>query len=120
MPRETKAAPDREIRRRIRRVLAIFAIALLVTGIVAWKLRNYLLTSPQFTLAHERREALTIQGWHHTPVAKVRRIFAADLDHSSFAVPLEERRRRLLGIDWVEDASVSRIWPDRVEVRIRE
>ena len=37
-----------------------------------------------------------------------------------FRVPLDERRRRLLGIDWVEDASVSRIWPDRLVVRIRE
>jgi cell division protein FtsQ len=35
-------------------------------------------------------------------------------------VPLGERRRRLLAIDWVEDASVSRVWPDRLVVRIRE
>jgi cell division protein FtsQ len=120
MPRETKATAGSEIRRRIRRALIALAIALVVTIIVAWRLRHYLLTNPQFTLAHERRDALTIQGWHYTPVGKVRRVFADDLDHSSFAVPLGERRRRLLGIDWVEDASVSRIWPDRVEVRIRE
>ncbi len=120
MPRETKPDVGGEIRKRIRRAIVILGIALLVTVILAWRLRNYLLTNPQFTLAHERREALTIQGWHYTPGAKVRRVFADDLDHSSFAVPLGERRRRLLGIDWVEDASVSRIWPDRVEVRIRE
>ena len=37
-----------------------------------------------------------------------------------FPAPLEERRRRLLAIDWVEDASVSRIWPNRLVVRIHE
>ena len=37
-----------------------------------------------------------------------------------FSVPLDERRRRLLAIDWVADASVSRVWPDRLVVRIRE
>jgi cell division protein FtsQ len=50
----------------------------------------------------------------------VNRVFADDFDRSIFSVPLEERRRRLLAIDWVEDASVSRAWPDRLIVRIRE
>ena len=50
----------------------------------------------------------------------MQRVFAADFDRSIFSVPLAERRRRLLAIDWVEDASVSRIWPDRLLIRIRE
>jgi cell division protein FtsQ len=50
----------------------------------------------------------------------VARVFAADFEHSIFAAPLAERRRRLLAVDWVEDAAVSRIWPDRLVVRIRE
>jgi cell division protein FtsQ len=47
-------------------------------------------------------------------------VFAADFGRSIFTIPLAERRRRLLAIDWVEEASVSRIWPDRLRVRIRE
>ncbi len=66
------------------------------------------------------RDALAIQGLHYASRAKVQRVFAEDFDRSIFSVPLEERRRRLLAIDWVEDASVSRIWPDRLVVRIRE
>jgi cell division protein FtsQ len=50
----------------------------------------------------------------------VARLFAADFGHSIFSVPLEERRRRLLAIDWVEDAKVMRIWPDRLTVQIHE
>ena len=78
------------------------------------------LTDPQFTLSRDRPDALTIEGLNYASRAKVQRVFAEDFDHSVFSVPLDERRRRLLAIDWVEDASVSRIWPDRLVVRIRE
>jgi cell division protein FtsQ len=50
----------------------------------------------------------------------VLRVFSSDFGRSVFSVPLAERRRRLLAIDWIEEASVSRIWPDRLVVRIRE
>jgi cell division protein FtsQ len=52
--------------------------------------------------------------------AKIQRVFATDFGRSVFSIPVAERRRRLLAIDWVEDASVSRVWPDRLVVRIRE
>jgi cell division protein FtsQ len=71
-------------------------------------------------LSRDRKDALTIQGLSYASRSKVQRIFAADFDHSVFAVPLAERRRRLLAVDWVEDASVSRVWPDRLVVRITE
>ena len=61
-----------------------------------------------------------LQGLVYASRFKVQRVFAADFEHSVFSVPLAERRRRLLAIDWVEDASVSRVWPDRLVVRIRE
>jgi cell division protein FtsQ len=35
-------------------------------------------------------------------------------------MPLDERRRRLLAIDWVGDASLTRLWPNRLVVRIHE
>ena len=56
---------------------------------------------------------------HRRPALRLARQGAARLRRTisaaaSSAVPLDERRRRLLAIDWVEDASVSRIWPDRL------
>jgi cell division protein FtsQ len=47
-------------------------------------------------------------------------VFEQDFGRSVFTIALAERRRRLLAIDWVEDASVTRILPDRLLVRIRE
>jgi cell division protein FtsQ len=85
-----------------------------------YRVRQYALTDPQFVLSSNRPNALTIQGLNYTPRTKVQRVFFGDFDHSVFSVSLAERRRRLLAIDWVEDVSVSRIWPDRLLVRIRE
>ncbi len=85
-----------------------------------YKVSLYVSSDPQFTLSHDHKDALTIQGLTYASRSKVQRVFAGDFDHSVFSVPLAERRRRLLAIDWVEDASVSRVWPDRLVVRIRE
>jgi cell division protein FtsQ len=84
------------------------------------KVREYVVTDSRFTLSRDRSDALAIQGLNCAPRSSVLRVFTADFGHSIFTVPLAERRRRLLAIDWVEDASVSRVWPDRLVVRIRE
>jgi len=102
--------------------LVVMALGVLgvSTAVAGFRVRRYALTDPQFMLSRDRPDALTIQGLNYTPRTKVQRVFTADFDHSIFSVPLAERRRRLLAIDWVEDVSVSRIWPDRLLVRIRE
>jgi cell division protein FtsQ len=90
------------------------------TGLAARKVQQYVTTDPQFILSRYQKGALTLEGLNYASRAKVQRVFAMDFDRSVFSVPLDERRRRLLAIDWVEDASVSRVWPDRLVVRIRE
>lgn len=104
---------------------AMFGIVILgalcvSTAVAALKVRDYMVRDPQFLLLRDRKDALTIEGLRYASRSKVLRAFAADFDHSIFSIPLAERRRRLLAIDWVDDASVSRIWPDRLIVRIRE
>jgi cell division protein FtsQ len=90
------------------------------TAVAGYKVSLYVTSDPQFNLSRDRKDALTVQGMVYASRFKIQRIFAADFDHSIFSVPLAERRRRLLAIDWVEDASVSRVWPDRLVVRLRE
>jgi cell division protein FtsQ len=101
-------------------VVVVLGAAGVSTAVAGFKVRQYALTDLQFMLSSSRPDALTIQGLNYASRTKVQRVFAADFDHSIFSVPLDERRRRLLAIDWVEDASVSRIWPDRLLVRIHE
>jgi cell division protein FtsQ len=90
------------------------------TAMGALRIRHFALTDPQFRLSRSHQDSLTVQGLKYASRWKVQRVFAADFDRSVFSVPLAERRRRLLAIDWVEDASVSRLWPDRLVVRIQE
>jgi cell division protein FtsQ len=101
-------------------VVAGLGGACVSTAVAGFRVRQYALTDSQFVLSRYRWDALTIQGLNYTPQTKVHRVFLLDFDHSVFSVPLAERRRRLLAIDWVEEASVSRIWPDRLLVGIRE
>lgn len=119
MPRESKPKPKRF---NWRLLLAIAALALVgvSTAMAALKVRRFVVTDPQFTLSHNRKDALTLEGVRYASRSKISRVFAPDFDRSIFAVSLGERRRELLALDWVADASVSRIWPDRLLVRIRE
>ena len=108
------------VRWRIVAAFAVFGLLFVGTAYAALRVRRFALLDPQFTLSRDHADALTVQGIRYAPRAKVQRVFLPDFGRSVFAVPLAERRRRLLGIDWVEDASVSRIWPDRLAVRIVE
>jgi cell division protein FtsQ len=100
--------------------IAGLALAVVSTAWAGLKVRDFALNDPQFLLSRDNRNAIAIQGLVYASRSKVLRVFAGDYGHSVFSVPLAERRRRLLAIDWVDDASVSRIWPDRLVIHIRE
>ena len=119
MARESKKV-SRGFNWRLWVVIVVLGLAGASIAVAGFKVRQYVLTDPQFMFSSNQPGALTIQGLGYTPETKVLRVFIWDFDQSIFSIPLAERRRRLLAIDWVEDASVSRIWPDRLLVRIRE
>jgi cell division protein FtsQ len=127
MARETKTRQTTRqtkkpsgIRWRLWLILAGLGLACASTAVAAMKLRDYLAADPRYALSADRRDALAIDGLRYASQSKVRHVFDADFGHGILTVPLAERRRRLLAIDWVEDASVSRVWPDRLMVRIIE
>jgi cell division protein FtsQ len=99
---------------------AAAAMVCVSTAVAALKVHDYVLSDSQFKLSRYQKDALVIHGIRYASRSKVQHAFAHDFDRSVFAAPLEERRRRLLAVDWVEDASISRIWPDRLVVRIHE
>jgi cell division protein FtsQ len=61
-----------------------------------------------------------IIGLQHASRARVTGVFKQDFGGNILQIPITERRRKLLAIDWVERASVSRVWPNRLVVRIWE
>ena len=119
MARESKKTENVSRWRLWLGIAALLAVGV-STALAARKVQQYVTSDPQFTLSRYQKGALTVEGLNYTPRSKVQHLFNTDFDRSVFSVPLEERRRRLLAIDWVEDASVSRVWPDHLVVRIRE
>ena len=117
MARE-KARPP--FRWRLWATIVAWCVVFLASALVARKLHHYLLTDPQFTLSTDQRGSLALEGTAYASRVRLSRVFTADYGSSIFAIPLAERRRRLLAVDWVEDAAVSRLWPNRLVVHISE
>jgi cell division protein FtsQ len=61
-----------------------------------------------------------VEGNRCTSRDRIVAVFLPDYNKSIFHIPLAERRRRLLAIDWIEDASVMRILPNQLIVHVRE
>src|SRR5580658_3277307 len=118
MAREKKAAAG--IRWRLWFTVAAALLVAATTTLAAVRTRAHVLTDAAYNLSRENKDALQIQGLVYASRSKVARVFAADYAHSIFSISLDQRRRRLLAIDWIEDASVARIWPDHLIVRLRE
>jgi cell division protein FtsQ len=116
----TETKKGGRIRWRVWGWTALAGVICVSTAMAGLRVRRFAIDDPQFHLSREHAESLSITGLRHASKAKVQRVFANDFGHSIFSVPIDERRRRLLAIDWVEDASVLRIWPDRLSVQIQE
>jgi cell division protein FtsQ len=95
-----------------------------VFGSVAYagmQVRSFMLRDPRFVLdCAAGCKNIEIQGAVHSSLARINAVFAQDAGRSVFDIPLAERRRHLLAIDWVRDATVARIWPDKIRVTILE
>lgn len=89
-----------------------------VSGGVLYVTGDFLLNSPQFKLI--KTEQIEIAGNVRVDAVAILDKFAADQGRSVLRVPLDERRRALEEIPWVEKASVARILPNRLRVGIVE
>lgn len=81
----------------------------------AREVNSFFTHDPRFSLS-----SLDIHGAVYTNRARIQDVFATDMNASVFRLPLAERRRYLLAVDWVKTASVSRVWPDRIIVTVTE
>jgi cell division protein FtsQ len=106
--------------------IAIAVGVLLSGGIYASeRFERFLIRDPRFFLPGPpdyglESPNLELQGVKFASRQQVLRIFEPDYGRSLYLLPLAARRRTLLGIRWVHGASVARIWPNRVIVRITE
>jgi cell division protein FtsQ len=118
-----KAAAPKRLNWRL--ALAVIAGLLLFvsTAMAARRVRTMLLADERFFLdsgAVSGFSGIRVEGNRYASSDHIAQVFAPDMNRSIFNTPIAERRRRLLAIDWVEDASILRIWPNRLIVKVRE
>jgi cell division protein FtsQ len=109
----------------IGRVLMIsfaFCVALIASLYLFHRLEQFLIRDPRFALSGVEGDAAAIEiaGAAHASRTQIERVFAIDLARSVYLLPLSERREALRTVDWVKDASIARLWPNRVVVSIQE
>jgi cell division protein FtsQ len=98
----------------------------LVGTLFAWRrTEEFLIKDSRFRIVEAEEFAgqspnLIVEGIHYASASQIRHIFAADFGRSLYLVPLQTRREQLLEIDWVEQASVSKVWPNTIKVWIHE
>lgn len=124
---ETAAPVTRETVRRALRVTGwTLGVVAVVFGVAAALLEGgeFLSTDRRFLLPEAGVRAadagITVQGLKNASEAAVLRVFEGDRGRSVADVDLEKRRQALRRVDWVKDASVRRIWPNRLHVDIEE
>ncbi len=97
---------------------AVIAAAVVVCGgLTAWAY-SYGMHAPRFRL--ESSDAVEISGVHNASRAHVMEVAAADIGRNIFFIPLDERKRQLEQLPWVEQATVMRLLPNRIAVTIQE
>lgn len=96
-------------------IIAGVLMLLCMLGVGAW---SYGTQSARFRI--ESSDNVEVTGVLNAPRAQVMEVAASDIGRNIFAVPLEERRKQLEAIPWVESASVMRLLPNRIAVHIQE
>lgn len=95
-----------------------FTLAFIGLGATSvYAVNRYLGDGPRFRLAEG---GLAVTGVDRLDEAAIRGIFQEDLGLGLADVPVEVRRATLLETPWIAEASVARLWPDRIWVHIRE
>ncbi len=102
-------------------LIAVFAAAGLVFG--WYQVDRFLISDPRFVVAVDEdteQPSILISGLKHASRERIEQEFHADKGHSVYVFPLAARRASILKIDWVKDATVTRIWPNHIGVRVAE
>jgi cell division protein FtsQ len=100
--------------------------AALVGLLAGWQeVRRFLMRDTQFLVApapaeDEESPALESAGLKNAARTQVVSVFRPDYGRSLYLLPIQERRLQLLGNPWIAEASVMRLWPNRIRVTVTE
>ncbi len=99
----------------------VLLLVLLVGGSVALvAVTVYRYTTQSWRFQIDSSDNIELLGAHNVSRAQVLDVFSSDLDRNIFFVPLDERKKQLQDVPWVESATVMRLLPNRLNVAVSE
>ena len=124
---KSKARPVSATRLLLRYGGIAVAAGVVLSGCIyaSERFEQFLIRDPRFFLPGPpdyglESPNLELHGVKYASRQQILRFFDPDYSRSLYQFPLAARRRSLLGVHWVHDASIARIWPNRVVVDITE
>jgi cell division protein FtsQ len=96
----------------------VIAIAAAALGCIAWAAGDYGRHSWRFRI--DSSDNLEITGVQNASRTRVLEVAGKDLGRNVFFISLDERKQQLEQIPWVESATVMRVLPNRISIRIKE
>jgi cell division protein FtsQ len=99
----------------------ILLIGLVVLGAIAGvglMFERYGTRSWRFRI--ESSDQIEIAGMQNVTRKEIMRVLGGDIGKNIFSIPLEEHKKKLEEIPWVESAAVMRYLPNRLKVEINE
>ncbi len=120
--RLTDANPTPRLTRA--RLIAGSVAFVLVAGLSLYAfqmLEQFLIRDTRFAMATRAQgHAIGISGTSHASLRNIENVFEEDFGRSLYLVPMDERLAGVRMVDWVRDASIARVWPNRLIVRVTE
>jgi cell division septal protein FtsQ len=103
-----------------------FALMLVLLGMawLSWQAETFLKQDRRFIVPlrtiDDSDDAIRITGLHNASKSRILAMFERDRGRSLYSFNPDKRRLELKGVDWVRDAMIRRVWPNRIEVEIFE
>lgn len=110
---------------RLRLIVASVAFVL-VAGLSLYTfqlLEQFLIRDKRFAVATPDSapgQFLRVSGTSHASMRAIENVFGEDFGRSLYLVPMDDRLATLRKVDWVRDASIARVWPNRLVVNVTE
>lgn len=108
---------DKKTQSRVKRGLAVIVVVF-VFGSAALATYRYSVHSWRFRL--DSSENIEINGVRNASRTQLMDVIGGDIGRNIFFVPLDERKKQLEQIPWVESAVVMRLLPNRLAIQIHE
>src|SRR5947209_14289823 len=100
------------------RIMIVAAAALSLAAVAYGSVYRYGTRSWRFRV--ESSDDISVRGLERVQRSQVMEVVGGDIGRNVFFIPLDQRKKQLEEIPWIESASVMRLLPNRIAVQVQE